>query len=198
MELHFPLRLPEMASGRSTNRNKAVCLWVTGYVPTPTCYPTLGMYFKGIKFLMITGRCGTWCTVHLRNGPACVLSLSYGSIKHFIIKHYSKQSVSLKGEGEENKTGECMFYPLYHHVSTLAVLRLRCTLMEPQPQYKNRSKGNQQSICPSWNAFHHLLLLFFLFNYLNSYNMMFGINYIFPIMLNGWTFERWRGARRRG
>lgn len=103
---------------------------------------------------MITGRCGTWCTIHLRNGPACVISISYGSIKHFIIKHYSKQTVSLKGEGEENKMSECSFYPLYHHISTLAVLhRLRFTRMEPQPQYKNRSKGNQQSICPSWNVF---------------------------------------------
>lgn len=49
MELPFPLSFPETMSGRSTNQNKAVCLWVTGYVPTPTCYPTLGMYFKRIK-----------------------------------------------------------------------------------------------------------------------------------------------------
>lgn len=145
---------------------------------------------------MITGRCGTWCTIHLRNGPACVISISYGSIKHFIIKHYSKQTVSLKGEGEENKTSECSFYPLYHHICTLAALhRLRCTRMEPQPQYKNRSKGNQQSICPSRNIFFFFVVFFFFFNYLNSYNMMFGINYIFP---SCWMDGSLRGGGGRG
>lgn len=104
-------------------------MWVTGYVPIPTCYPTLGMYFKLRKSSsMITGRCGTWCTIHLRNGPACVISLSYGSIKHFFIKHYSKQTVSLKGGGEKYNMSDCMFYPLYHQ--TLTVLHsLLCILI---------------------------------------------------------------------
>lgn len=119
------------------------------------CYPTLGMYFKLTESSsMITGRCGTWCTIHLRNGPACVIPLSYGSIKHFIIKHYSKQTVSLKGRGEKYNMSECMFYPLYHQIPIIALLLFFIVysvflLMEPQPQYKNRSKGNQRSICPS-------------------------------------------------
>lgn len=112
--------------------------------------------------------------------------------KAFHFKHYSKQTVPLKGEGEENKMNECSFYPLYRHISTLAVLhRLSCTRMEPQPQYKNRSKGNQQSICPSRNVF----FFFFFWNYLNSYNMMFVINYIFP---SCWMDGSLRGGRGRG
>lgn len=184
MELPFPLRFPETTSGWSTNRNKAVCLWVSGYVPTPTCYPTLGMYFKRIKyFLMITGRCRTWCTIHRRNGPACVISISYGSIKHFIIKHYSKQTVSLKGEGEDNKMSECSFYPLYHHIFIV------CTVLKwnHNPNTKIDLKEiNRVSVHPGTFS-----SSFFFFDYLNSYNMMVAISYIFPIMLDGWIFERW-------
>lgn len=65
-------------------------------------------------------------------------------------------------------------------------------LMEPQPQYKNRSKGNQRSICPSCN-------LSSFFNDMISYNMMLFLHYI-PIMLNGiyGSFERWRRERKGG
>lgn len=131
-----------------------MCLFSTGY-------PTLGMYFKLTESSsMTTGRCGTWCTEHLRNGPACVISLSYGSIKHFIIKHYSKQTVSLKGGGEKNNMSECCVLSPLSPDSRIALLLFFIVysvflLMEPQPQYKNRSKGNQRSICPSSNFFFH-------------------------------------------
>lgn len=109
MELQFPLSFPETMGGRLTNQKGSV------FVGIPTGHPTLGMYVKLTEpSSVITGRCGTWCTIHLRNGPACVISLSYGSIKHFIIKHYSKQTVSLKGRAEKYNMSECMFYPLYH------------------------------------------------------------------------------------
>lgn len=123
---------PETMGGRVTNQKKAVCLWVA--VSTPTRYPALGMYFKLIKsFTMITGRCGTRCMLHPRNGPACVISLSYGSIKHFIIKHYSKQSVSLKGrEGWEVQYESVYILSPLSPYSTLTVLHhLRCILTTP-------------------------------------------------------------------
>lgn len=112
------------------------------------CYPFLGMYFKLRKSSrMITGRHGTWCTIHPRNGPACVISLSYGSIKHFIIKHYSKQTVSLKGE-KYNMSG-CMFHLIIFPYSTriIAIYSL-LLIMEPLPQYKNRSKRTEPSVHP--------------------------------------------------
>lgn len=97
---------------------------------------------------MITGRCGTWCTIHLRNGPACVVSLSYGSIKHFIIKHYSKQTFSLKGKGEKYNMNGYMLYPIIFPYSTpiIAIYSL-LFIMEPLPRYKNRSKGT--TVCSS-------------------------------------------------
>lgn len=81
----FPLSFPETMGGTLTNRKKAVCLWVTGYVTIPTRLPDSRNVLQNQQesSRMITGRCGTWCTKHLRNGPACVISLLYGSIKHF-------------------------------------------------------------------------------------------------------------------
>lgn len=101
---------------RLTNQKGSVFVgnWICAY---PYSLPNSRNVLKLIESAsMITGRCGKWCTKHLRNGPACVISLSYGSIKHFIIKHYSKQTVSLKGRGEKYNTSECMCYPLDHQI----------------------------------------------------------------------------------
>lgn len=153
------------------------------------CYPPLGMYFKLTESSsMITGRCGTWCTIHLRNEPACVISLSYGSIKHFIIKLYSKQHVSLKGKDKKYNMSECcMFYPLYdqipvqHSYPSSYSTMYSYNIMKPQPQYKNRSKGNQRSICPSCN-------LSSFFSGMILYNMMLFLNYSLHVKWYQWIF----------
>lgn len=66
--------------------------------------------------------------------------------------------------------------------------------MEPQPQYKNRSKGNQRSICPSCN-------LSSFFSGMILYNMMLFFKLYFPScqmvsvdLLKGGSGE---GRRRR-
>lgn len=61
--------------------------------------------------------------------------------------------------------------------------------MEPQPQYKNRSKGNQRSICPSCNLSSFV-------NDLNLYNMMLFINYISHHVEWMDLLERWQRERR--
>lgn len=57
--------------------------------------------------------------------------------------------------------------------------------MEPQPQYKNRSKGNQRSICPSCN-------LSSFFSGMILYNMMLFLNYSLHVKWYQWIF--WRVA----
>lgn len=149
---------------------------------SPTRYPALGMYFKLTEsYNMTTGRWGTWCTTHLRNGPACVISLSYGSIKHLIVKHYSKQNCVTKG-----KKGEEVQHEWVYVLSPLSPDFLFFVLYSYSWNHNPNTKIdlkeiNGVSVLPGTS-------LLFSMTWMDSYNMMcwfFFFQTIFPIMSNG-------------